>query len=427
MMAWSALFLAFAAFTAIAASMERHADDLLPRPRHALAWRVGGYALLAASLLPCLARWNASVAIAAWLGLLTFAALALGLLLTYAPLAARRLAPVAAAAGLLAAAVPNAAFAAEPATDAAAWPAWREEAIEAPGPQGPLQGTLLSPQGQSRAVVLIVPGSGPIDRNGNGPQGVQAAVYRLLAEGLAARGIASVRIDKRGMFGSAAAVRDANAVTLGDYAQDVDRWVAAIRERTGAPCVWVAGHSEGGVVALKAAQGGTGLCGLALLATPGRPLGQVLRAQLRANPANAPLLDAAEQAIETLEAGRRVDMAALPPPLRPLFHPAVQGFLIDSFAADPVRLAASYKGPLLILQGERDLQIGAGDALRLQQAAAQAKRVMLPTANHVLKPVAADDRAANAAAYGRPDLPLAPGVVEALAGFFASAAPAAAQ
>jgi hypothetical protein len=48
-------------------------------------------------------RWNASVAVTAWLGLLTFAALALGLLLTYAPHAARRAAPAAGAAGLLAA------------------------------------------------------------------------------------------------------------------------------------------------------------------------------------------------------------------------------------------------------------------------------------------------------------------------------------
>ena len=103
MMALSTLLLAFAAFAAIAASMERHADDLLPKPGRPMAWRVGGYTLLAASLLPCLARWNTSVALAAWLGLLTFAALALGLLFTYAPQAARRLAPAAGVAGALAA------------------------------------------------------------------------------------------------------------------------------------------------------------------------------------------------------------------------------------------------------------------------------------------------------------------------------------
>ncbi|MFT3779983.1 MAG: alpha/beta fold hydrolase [Ottowia sp.] len=305
----------------------------------------------------------------------------------------------------------------------AAAPSWQEDDIEAQGPLARLQGTLLMPRTsgeRSPPVVLIVPGSGPTDRDGNSPQGLRAGTYRLLAEGLAARGIASVRIDKRGLFGSAAAVRDANDVTVGDYAHDVRQWVAAVRARTQAPCVWVAGHSEGGVVALKAAQDGTGICGLVLAGTPGRPLGQVLRAQLRANPANAPLLEAADQAIQTLEAGRRVDMATVPPPLRPLFRPAIQGFLIDSFAIDPVRLAGAYRGPMLIVQGARDLQIDADSAHLLRQAAPQAELVMLPTANHVLKPVASDDRAANMATYGQADLALAPGVVEAVAQFVAA-------
>ncbi|MDR5781573.1 hypothetical protein QCE63_19410 [Caballeronia sp. LZ065] len=61
--------------------------------------------------------------------------------------------------------------------------------------------------------MLIVPGPGSTDRDGNNPFGVQAATYRLLAEGLFDRGIASVRIDKRGMYGSASAMPDADDVT----------------------------------------------------------------------------------------------------------------------------------------------------------------------------------------------------------------------
>ncbi len=61
----------------------------------------------------------------------------------------------------------------------------------------------------------MIPGSGPVDRDGNSPQGIKAASLRLLAEGLAANGIATVRVDKRGMYGSAAATPNANAVTIG--------------------------------------------------------------------------------------------------------------------------------------------------------------------------------------------------------------------
>lgn len=290
--------------------------------------------------------------------------------------------------------------------------------IEAPGPLGPLAGTLVQ-TAEPGPVALIVPGSGPTDRDGNGPLGIRASTYRLLAEALAERGISTVRIDKRGLFGSARAVRDANAVTIADYAADVRAWVAAIRDRTGAACVWVIGHSEGGLVALAAA-GEAGICGLVLLAAPGRPLGAILREQFSADPANAPVREEALAAIAALEAGRRPDAAHLSPLLRPVFGPQVQDFLLDAVAIDPARLAAAYAGPVLIVQGGRDLQVSVADAQRLKAAAPQAGLVLLPEANHVLKAVAAD-RAANLAAYGDPALPLAPGVADAVARFVLAA------
>lgn len=292
-----------------------------------------------------------------------------------------------------------------------------ESAIEAPGPQGPLRGTLMSAQA-SGPVVLILPGSGPTDRDGNNTLGVKAATYRLLAEGLAAHGINSVRIDKRGLFASAAAVPDANAVTMEDYAADTAAWVQAVHGRTGARCVWLAGHSEGGLVALAAAaHDAKGLCGLLLIATPGRPLGEVLRGQLQANPANAPILSSAMAAIDTLEKGERVNTATLPPPLAGLFRPQVQGFLVSSFRLDPAKLVAGLTLPVLIMQGERDLQVKVEDARRLAAAQPRARLVLLPDMNHVLKQVPSTERGANLATYADPFLPLAPGVVEAVAGF----------
>src|SRR6476469_492073 len=137
-------------------------------------------------------------------------------------------------------------------------------AMTAPGPQGPLAGTLLD-GGAHSPVVLIIPGSGPTDRDGNNPLGITAAPYRMLAEALAQRGVSTVRIDKRGMFASKAAVADPNKVTIGDYARDTHNWVAAIRKQTGANCVWVLGHSEGALVALAAAQKPDAICGAILV------------------------------------------------------------------------------------------------------------------------------------------------------------------
>lgn len=290
--------------------------------------------------------------------------------------------------------------------------------ISAPGPQGALKGSWAGPEGAKVPVVLMIPGSGPTDRDGNSPRGLKAASLRLLAEGLAAKGIASVRIDKRGMFASAGAIPDPNAVTIDDYAADTRAWIAAIRARTRAPCVWVLGHSEGGVVALTAAAAqAEGLCGVIAVSTPGRPLGAVMKAQFHANPANAPILADADRVIDALETGRTIPAATLASPLPMIFPDAVQPFLINAFAKDPARLAASVTRPVLIVQGEADLQVTVEDAQKLKAGQPKATLVLLPGVNHVLKTVEGDSRGANIATYADPNLPIAPGVVMAVADF----------
>ena len=288
--------------------------------------------------------------------------------------------------------------------------------ISAPGPKGPLEGTYVN-AGAHAPVVLIIPGSGPTDRDGNNPLGVTAEPYRLLAEALAAKGVSSVRIDKRGMFGSKAAVDNPNDVTIGDYATDTHSWVKAIRGAAKVPCVWVLGHSEGALVALAAAQQPQGICGVILVSGAGRRLSDVIREQLRANPANAPVLEPAMKALDSLERGERVDASGMHPALQKLFAPQVQGFLIDLFRYDPTKLAAALKVPLLVVQGERDIQVSVADAKALAASQPKAKLVLVPTMNHVLKDVATDDRAANVATYADPSLPVDAGLVDAIAAF----------
>jgi alpha-beta hydrolase superfamily lysophospholipase len=288
--------------------------------------------------------------------------------------------------------------------------------VTARGPLAPLAGTYVD-AGAHSPVVLIVPGSGPTDRDGNSRLGVTAAPYRMLAESLAAKGVSTVRIDKRGLGGSRAAVRDGNDVTMDDYATDVHHWVSSIRARTHARCIWVLGHSEGGLVALTAAQNRDGICGLVLVSSLGRKMGDVIRAQLRANPANAPILDSALAAIDSLEAGKKVDVSGLNPALQPLFAPQIQGFLIDTFRRDPAKLAATAKLPMLIVQGERDLQVSAVDANALAAARPTAKLVLIATMNHVLKDIGSDDPKANVAAYTDSSLPIDATLVSTIAGF----------
>ena len=82
-----------------------------------------------------------------------------------------------------------------------------------------LAGTLERAE-DPRAVALILPGSGPTDRNGNSVAGINSDAYRLLAEGLAADGITTARIDKRGRGESA-----------GDVARGESVWVCVGSDR----------------------------------------------------------------------------------------------------------------------------------------------------------------------------------------------------
>ncbi|MBS1103840.1 alpha/beta fold hydrolase [Gluconobacter sp. Dm-62] len=257
-------------------------------------------------------------------------------------------------------------------------------AITAPGPQGALAGTFVN-AGTGKPVVLMIPGSGPTDRDGNSALGQKPATLRQIANGLAAHGISSVRIDKRGMFGSKEAVADGNRVTIADYAADVRSWIAVIRVKTAARCVWLAGHSEGGLVALASVQGQADICGLILLATPGRPLGEVMRAQLHAIPSAQTVLPQINAAIDALEAGHHVDVQTLHPGLRGVFHPLVQDFMIDLFHHDPAALLKAYHGPVLIVQGGEDRKVSPTEDLPLLKAAdPQAQVVLLPNAIHPL-------------------------------------------
>jgi pimeloyl-ACP methyl ester carboxylesterase len=146
-------------------------------------------------------------------------------------------------------------------------------------------------------------------------------------------------------------------------------------------------------------------------------MGEVIKSQLRANPANAPLIADADRAIDALAAGQRVDATDLPQPLLPLFHPAIQGFLISTFALDPSKLAAQVQLPILIVQGGKDLQVSTLDAERLKAANPKAKLEILPSANHVLKDIEGDSPAENLAAYGAADLPLAKGTIATISNF----------
>lgn len=287
----------------------------------------------------------------------------------------------------------------------------RADEVTVPAPPGELHGTLLKAGGKAPPV-LIIAGSGPTDRDGNSALGLSSNTYKLLAEGLAAKGISSLRYDKRGVGESRAAMVKQSDLRIQTYADDAANMAAALRKQTAARCVWLMGHSEGALLAELVAQKPDGICGVVLIAGAGQKIADVMRQQLSVMP--EPARGKALAAIAELEAGRLVPN----PPAQPLnlFYTEVQPYLISWMAADPAKLVSAINLPVLILQGETDIQVSVADAKALAAAKPGAKLVLLPGVNHILKTAPAE-RNANIATYTDPALPLAPGLVDTIAAF----------
>jgi pimeloyl-ACP methyl ester carboxylesterase len=260
-------------------------------------------------------------------------------------------------------------------------------------------------------VVLIIAGSGPTDRNGNGP-GATNDSLRQLAEALASHGIASVRYDKRGIAASAAAATSEADMTIGQYADDAAAWLTLLKHDARFSKVIVAGHSEGALIGLLAVNQ-VGASGYVSLEGAGAPASVVLRHQL-AGKLPPPLAQENERILTALEQGQVA--GAVPAALATLYRPSIQPYLISWFKYDPAVELGKLNVPALVIQGTSDLQVTVDDARKLERGRPGTPVVIIDGMNHVLK-MAQGDLAAQTLSYTTPDLPVAPALVTALVRF----------
>lgn len=278
-----------------------------------------------------------------------------------------------------------------------------------------LHGTLAIPPAPAAGmpVVVIVAGSGPTDRNANGPL-VNTNAYAQLAWGLAEQGIASLRYDKRGIGMSAGEGGDPTTLTTDHYVEDVAAAATALASDARFSKVILLGHSEGAGHVLQAANRGAPQAGVIMVAGLGRRLTAVLHEQF-ARQADSTTVATIDSAFARFLRGD--DPGEVPPIARPVIVPQYRNFLRSMAAYDPQSEARRFVGPLLIVQGTTDVQLTMEDAELLQAAQPRATLVRLEDVNHVLKSIASMDLQAQTATYRDPSLPLAPSVVPAIAGW----------
>lgn len=275
-----------------------------------------------------------------------------------------------------------------------------------------LSGTLTLPDGVERPpVTVIVAGSGPTDRNGNQGRALRTNTYALLAWGLAQQGVASLRYDKRVLPATKGSISLPD-MTFDDFVTDVEAAANAVRAEF--PRVFVLGHSEGGSLAIRAASRGLAVDGLVLVATPGRGMRDILHEQL-SRQLDAATLVQFDSALARYLRGE--EPGDLPPALRVLVMPVNRRFMQGWASLDPARELSAVSAPVLIVQGDKDIQVRVRDAEALKGAKPEAQLFLVPGASHTLKAASDTLIGMQLGSYTNPALPLVEGIVDSIAGF----------
>ncbi len=288
-------------------------------------------------------------------------------------------------------------FAIRPATPAAAAAApaipadanYREVELRIGDESTGLPATLAIPNGDGPfPAVVLVHGSGPQDRDSTiGPN----RPFLDIARGLAARGVAVLRYEKR------------TKARPQDYAQNIsidsettdDAVLAAamLRGQTGIDPkrVFVLGHSQGGMMAPRIGARDPQIAGLILLAAPSRDLLDILIEQNRrlavlndgkTSDAESIAIQQLTDSVNAVRSGRTITDAQAPLGLSAAYWRSAD-------AVDPVAEARAIAQPLLILQGARDIQVVDADWQGWKQAFHATPRVtfkLYETLNHLAIP-----------------------------------------
>jgi fermentation-respiration switch protein FrsA (DUF1100 family) len=277
---------------------------------------------------------------------------------------------------------------------------------------GTVRGTLEVPAGcAGMPVALVVGGSSTTDRDGNGPGGEGPGLYGQLARALGDVGIATLRYDDPGAAGSRNALprRDVD-IRYELEIETVRAWLQALRRDPRFGAVIGVGHSQG-ALSLTIASEVVPLDGLVALAGAGRPAGRLLleQAALRLAPAQLAQL---ESAVAQLERGELP--GPLPAPLDDLLPAPLQPYFASWMKYDPAaELARAAPAATLLVQGVRDRQVAVRDAEILSVARPSARLVLVEDMGHALRRVT--DGAPSGDVDTRPDIPLHPAVVPAIA------------
>ena len=247
-----------------------------------------------------------------------------------------------------------------------------------------LFGTLTMPNSEDvKTICVIVPGSGPTDRDGNSALGLQADTYKQLAEALSEKGIAGFRYDKRGVGKSIVEGLKEEDILFETNIQDLKSIIRNLKGMNKFEKIFLIGHSEGSLVSILCAKEEK-VDGIISIAGVGKNAGDLFINQIEMQLAK-PIVNEAKKIIKTLKKGKQVK--EVPTMLQSLFRDSAQPYLISWFKYEPRKEIASLKIPVLVLHGDIDHQVAIENAKLLASAKKNTKLSIIKNMTHMIKEV----------------------------------------
>jgi pimeloyl-ACP methyl ester carboxylesterase len=281
-----------------------------------------------------------------------------------------------------------------------------------------ISGTMSMPDNASGKipVVLIISGTGTLDRDGNSEKlNIKSNAYKLLAQDLAKSGIASLRYDKRRVGQSQMRDKEDN-LRFDDYVDDAIGLINMLKDDKRFSKIIVLGHSEGSLVGMLAVAETEGSSNAFISVEGfGRRADYLLKEQMKSQPGY--MADGFNRILDSLKVGsvqKQVDIS-----LYPYIRPSIQNYLMSWLRFDPTDELKKVRVPVMIVQGTTDLQMPVIEGDKLKHVRSSYTYALMRGMNYVLRD-APEDKEKNIATYTQPDLPLKPEFVTAVTDFVKS-------
>ncbi len=269
-------------------------------------------------------------------------------------------------------------------------------------------GTLLLPKIETPPLLILLAGSGPLDKDGN-TNFMKSNMLKKLAQRLGDNNIASFRYDKHSLRQIKKGTYDLD-YTFNIFIEDAKAAIEHFKSKSEFGKIYVLGHSQGSLVGMIAANGKAD--GFISLAGAGQSIDEVITYQI--NESAPQFTEDTKRVFGILKEGSMTD--DFPAALASIFNKETQPFMMSWMKYNPQDEIKKLDIPVLIINGTKDIQVTVDEANLLHNAYPDSELVIIEKMNHVL--VAIDgERLENVKSYNEPNREFPNELIKALIDF----------